>query len=141
MQKLLEFEQGIITAERPFNPFLKPDPVHYYNLEAMLDNPQLDLVLAELDGEPVACGYARVEPSKSYNRMEQHAYLGMMYVVPHHRGEGINALIIEALKDLVRQRGIRHLCLEVFHGNASAIKAYQKAGFKEHMIEMWTVLD
>ena len=33
---LLQFEQGIITAERPFDPTLKPDPISYYNLEELI---------------------------------------------------------------------------------------------------------
>lgn len=29
LEKLLEFEQGIITAERPFDPTLKAEKTHY----------------------------------------------------------------------------------------------------------------
>lgn len=30
---LLEFEQGIITAERPYDPTLKEEKIHYYDIE------------------------------------------------------------------------------------------------------------
>jgi ribosomal protein S18 acetylase RimI-like enzyme len=133
---LKQFEQGIIQAERPFSPIIKPDPVYYYDLPQMLSNPLLDLIVAVVNDKPVASGYARIEQSKHYYTTEQHAYLGMMYVTPEYRGKGINTMIIDALKELVAHRGIKELWLEVFSANHSAIKAYQKAGFEDHMIQM-----
>jgi ribosomal protein S18 acetylase RimI-like enzyme len=133
---LKQFEQGIIEAERPFCPILKPDPLYYYDLPEMLNNPLIDLIVAVVNDTPVACGYARIEQSKHYYIPEQYAYLGMMYVTPEHRGKKINAMIIDSLKKLVAQRGIKELWLEVFSSNHSAIKAYQKAGFEDHMIQM-----
>jgi len=38
LQKLEEFEQGVIKAERPFDHTLNPDPIHYYNLEKLITN-------------------------------------------------------------------------------------------------------
>ena len=32
LDTLFRFEQGVITAERPFDPTLKKDPIHYYDL-------------------------------------------------------------------------------------------------------------
>ena len=83
----------------------------------------------------------RIETPKPYYKPAQQAYLGMMYVAPGHRGKGINSLILQKLKELVKQRGIDELCLEVFSANEAAIKAYKKAGFQEHMIQMRMSLD
>jgi hypothetical protein len=33
LNTLLEFEQGIITAERPYDPTLKQGTISYYNIE------------------------------------------------------------------------------------------------------------
>ena len=33
---LLSFEQGIIKTEREFDPYLKEDPISYYDLKAMI---------------------------------------------------------------------------------------------------------
>ena len=33
---LLEFEQGVIKAERPFDVTLGADPITYYNLEELI---------------------------------------------------------------------------------------------------------
>jgi hypothetical protein len=43
---------------------------------------------------------------------------------------------IDALKTWCRARQITELRLEVYNGNRAAIRAYQKQGFAEHMLEM-----
>ncbi|HEY1212653.1 MAG TPA: hypothetical protein VGE93_03375, partial [Bryobacteraceae bacterium] len=60
---LLQFEQGVIAAERPMDPTIKEGPINYYNLPAMIASPDIQLLVAELDGTPIACGYARIEPA------------------------------------------------------------------------------
>lgn len=133
---LRQFEQGVITAERPFDSTLKADPIEYYDIELLISSPDSQLLVVELEGKPVASGYARIEVSKSYHRHTHHAYLGFMYTVPKHRGKGFNQLILQALTDWSRGRGITELRLEVYQDNQSAIRSYEKAGFSKHMIEM-----
>ena len=96
---LLVFEQGVIKAERPFDITLKPDPLHYYDIEEMITAPHIGLVVAELDNKIIGSGYARLENSKHYLQHSKHAYLGFMYVDPNYRGKGVNQKIIEALKN------------------------------------------
>ncbi len=102
----------------------------------MIDALEVTLVVAESDGILVGSGYARIEPAKPYLRQPLHAYLGFMYVEPAHRGKGINRMIIDALKAWALSRNITELRLDVYHANASAIQAYEKAGFSQHMINM-----
>jgi GNAT superfamily N-acetyltransferase len=64
-----------------------------------------------------------------------------MYVVPHHRGKGINKMIIDALKLWSRQREIMEIRLEVYAKNDAALKAYEKVGFVGHMLTMRMNLD
>ena len=59
-----------------------------------------------------------------------------MYVDPTHRGQSVNRKIIDALKTWCRTRQISELRLDVYSGNLAAIRAYQKAGFAEHLLEM-----
>ncbi|TCJ14024.1 GNAT family N-acetyltransferase [Flaviaesturariibacter flavus] len=136
LEILRSFEQGIVAAERPLDPTLRPDPLHYYDLESLLENPHVDLMVAEHDGRLVGSGYARVEASRPFVLPEYYAYLGLMYVDPAYRGQGINALILEHLKVLVRARGITELRLEVYAGNEPAIRAYEKAGFEKLLVWM-----
>lgn len=133
---LLEFEQGVIEAERPFDSTLKREATRYYDIEEMIRAPHIELLVAELNGEVVGSGYARIEEAKPYLQHRQHAYLGFMFVRPEHRGKGINQQIIEALKKWAVKQSVTELRLEVYYLNEAAIRAYEKIGFSKHMFEM-----
>ena len=136
LETLRRFEQGVISAERSFDPTLRKDPVSYYDLEYMIHASHIYLVVAELNEQVVGSGYARIETSKHYLQHEQHAYLGFMYVEPEHRGKGVNKIVLEALKNWSLSKNINELVLEVYFNNIPAITAYEKAGFIKHIIEM-----
>ena len=136
LNTLLTFEQGVIAFERPFDPTLQDGEIHYYDIAEMIKAPHIEVVVAELNNEIVGSGYARIEASKIYLKHPKHAYLGFMYVKPGHRGKGINQKIIEALKQWAIGQGITELRLDVYNDNPSAIKAYEKAGFKKLLVEM-----
>lgn len=136
METLLQFEQGVITAERPFDITLKGDPIQYYNLQQLIDSDDAELVVAEVDNTLIASGYARIEKSRLFHKHAQYVYLGFMYVLPEYRGRGVNALILEALKNWALSRQITELRLEVYFDNQPAIKAYEKMGFAKNLIEM-----
>ena len=136
LETLLRFEQGVITTERPFDPTLREGQIHYYDIRAMITAKDVELLVAELDGIVIGSGYARIEAAKPYLKHPVHAYLGFMYVDPAHRGKGINQMIITELKTWAHSRNVTELRLDVYDGNANAIKAYEKAGFKQHMINM-----
>lgn len=136
LSTLLEFEQGVIEAERPFDVTLKREATRYYDIEEMIAAPHIELLVAARNGELVGCGYVRIENAKPYLQHKQHGYLGFMYVKPEHRGMGINGKIMEALTTWSAGQGVTELRLEVYYLNESAIKAYEKIGFTRHMIEM-----
>jgi len=136
MSTLLRFEQGVILAERPFDPTLKKDPNFYYDIEEMITSPSVELLVATVAGTVIGSGYARLEASKSYLQHSRHAYLGFMYVEPAFRGRGVNQQIIGALKAWIVFQNIKEVRLDVYHNNFNAIKAYEKAGFAKHMIAM-----
>jgi RimJ/RimL family protein N-acetyltransferase len=136
LETLLRFEQGVISAERPFDSTLKQGHIHYYTIETMITASHIELIVAECKKEIIGCGYARVETAKPYLQHPQHAYLGFMYVVSSHRGKGVNKKIIDALKRWSLSQNITEMRLDVYHDNRAAIKAYEKAGFKKHMVEM-----
>lgn len=138
---LLKFEQGVIQAERPFDSTLKADPIHYYDIVELINAPHIEIVVAETDGKLIGSGYARIEKSKHYLKHPVHAYLGFMYVDPAHRGKGVNRQIIEKLKEWAIAQNITELRLDVYDGNESAIKAYEKVGFSKYMVNMRIGLD
>ena len=136
LEQLLAFEQDLIKTERPFDPTVKPDPVNYYDLKAMLTDPYIEMVVAEADNKIIASGYARIDRSKPYSIHSRQAYLGFMYVLPEYRGQGINKKIMGVLKDWAASQNITEFRLDVYYENASAIKAYEKVGFSRYFLEM-----
>ncbi len=131
LETLLHFEQGVIAAERHFDPTLKTVHTNYYDIALMITAPHIELLVAELDCELIASGYARIETSKPYLQHKQHAYLGFMYVEPEYRGQGVNQAIVVALEKWAMEKGVTEMRLEVYDENTSAVKAYKKAGFEK----------
>jgi len=136
LDTLLVFEQGVISAERPFDTTLKNDPINYYDIEKMIAADDIELVVAVSEDKVIGSGYARIENAKPYLKHHQHAYLGFMYVVPEYRGKGVNKIIIDTLAKWAAAKNITELRLDVYQNNTGAVKAYEKAGFSKHMIEM-----
>lgn len=130
------FEQGVINAERPYDKTLKQERFHYYNLDQLIASDHSLLVVACDGDQIVGSGYAQLRSAKTYQTFATYAYLGFMYVVPSYRGRRINQMIISTLKDWSKSKGVHHLSLEVYAGNISAIKAYEKAGFEANLLEM-----
>jgi len=57
-------------------------------------------------------------------------------VSENHRGKQLNKHIIDALLQWCKSRNIFEIRLDVYEDNIPAIKAYEKVGFKKHMINM-----
>jgi ribosomal protein S18 acetylase RimI-like enzyme len=136
LNTLLEFEQGIIKAERPFDVTLKDGEIHYYDIAQMIIADHVEVLVAEKAGELIASGYARIEDSKIYLKHPKHAYLGFMYVKPEYRGKGVNKMILDGLALWSKQREIMELHLEVYDENTPAVRAYEKAGFSKLLVQM-----
>ncbi|MEQ8559330.1 MAG: GNAT family N-acetyltransferase [Henriciella sp.] len=138
---LLEFEQGIIRAERPYDPLLKPDPISYYDIGEMIRADDAEVMVVEIDGELVASGYVKTKASRHYTSPDWHAFLGFMFVREDQRGRGLNKVLLDALTDWARKRGLTEVRLTVYPGNEPAIRAYEKAGFTPYLTEMRLGLD
>ena len=136
MDILLEFEQGVIKAERPFDVTLGADPITYYDLEELILSEDAFLVVAEIEGEIIGSGYALIKPARHYLNHEFYSYLGFMFTLPDFRGRGVNTKIIERLKQWSDSKGLKEMRLTVYDENHNAIRAYEKVGFKKHIIEM-----
>ncbi len=133
---LLEFEQGVIIAERPFDPTIKAGNINYYDISDLINNRDSEVFVAEFNGEIVASGYAKIKTDRHYLKHEHQGYLGFMYVSELHRGKQLNKLIIDALLKWCKARKVHEIRLDVYQDNIPAIKAYEKVGFKKHMINM-----
>ena len=132
---LLQFEQQLIAYERPFDSLLK-DNCTYYDLDFLIQSKDAKLIVASVDNTLIASGYAKILKAKPYHKITEYTYMGFMYVDPKFRGQGVIQNIIEQLKQWSISLNIFETRLEVYSENTSAIKAYQKKGFENRMIEM-----
>lgn len=137
LELLLAFEQAMIEAERPFDETIrKGSDVRYYDLKGLISSPEAEVVVAELNSELIATGYARLKSAEPYYEHDKYSYLGFMFVVPEHRGKGVNKMIIDALESWSLSQRANVIELEVFAENGSAVKAYEKSGYKGLMLTM-----
>ncbi len=136
LEILLKFEQGVIEAERPLDPFLKEGAIHYYNIPAIITSEETHFIVAFCKNELVGCGYVRIEKSKQYQKNPLHGYIGFIYVKPNFRGNRISTLVLESLKIWAHNRELKELRLDVYSNNPSAIKSYDRFGFVKSLVNM-----
>lgn len=133
---LLQFEQNLIAAERPLDVTFISEEFHYYDLEKMIRSDEAEVLVAVLGDRLVASGHARILEGKPYNSFKRYAFLGFMYTEPDMRGRGINKMIIDALVEWARKKGLEEVRLQVYADNIPAVAAYEKVGFKKMLTEM-----
>jgi len=133
---LLQFEQGIVIAERPMNLTIKGTDVSYYDIGALIQRSDAEVVVGVYNQEIIASGYALIKQASSEFTYDKYVHLGFMYVEPNYRGRGINQLLIEQLTDWARQQNVLEIRLRVYTENEAAIRAYEKVGFESLMLEM-----
>lgn len=136
LDTLLNFEQGIIKVERPYDPTMAKDPITYYDLKELILSDKAEVVVATYNSELIASGYVQIRNAKPYLDHKLYAYLGFMYTHPDFRGKGINKKVVDTLIKWSKSKNIQEVRLTVYEENIGAIKAYEKVGFKKHLIEM-----
>lgn len=136
MEVLQTFKMGLIAAELPMDPTIHPSTTSYYEFKPLIDGPNSTLLVAELDGDIVASGYAKILEDRKYLKHSHYGYLGFMFVPEKHRGNGYNGMVTEALIAWCKARDLTEIRLDVYSVNAAAIRAYEKAGFKPHLLNM-----
>ena len=138
---LLEFEQCIVAAERPFDKTLKDGNISYYDIGHLIVSNDAQVLVAEIDGKLVGSGYAKKIKAEPFLKHQFFSHLGFMYVDPAHRGKGLIQAIIEQLIAWSKSQGINEVRLEVYDGNKGAMRAYEKAGLTKNLVEMRIGLD
>ncbi|MGJ8759569.1 MAG: GNAT family N-acetyltransferase [Polaribacter sp.] len=136
LETLLEFEQGVVAAERPLDPFLGDGKLSYYNIPELISNEDIYFIVATCYNQLVASGYLRIENSKHYHKNPKHGYIGFIFVKPAFRGNKISNLILESLKDWAIKKDLKELRLDVYSNNSAAIKSYERFGFTKILVNM-----
>ncbi|MFH6993697.1 GNAT family N-acetyltransferase [Flavobacterium sp. FlaQc-48] len=133
---LAQFLQILVDAERPFDPTLKEGEIFYYDIQELILDKATEIMVVESNNEIIGSGYAQIRSAKPYEKHEVFGYLGFMFVSPEFRGKGISGLLLDALKKWILSQGITEVRLQVYDENESAVKAYEKAGFKKIVTTM-----
>lgn len=133
---LLNFEQGVIEAERPMDPTIQDGNIVYYDLRQLILEEESEVMVVEMNNEIVATGYVKIKEDRPYLKHKKQGYLGYMFVKKDQRGKGLNKLIMDALLLWCKDREIFEIRLDVYDVNEPAIRAYEKVGFKKLMINM-----
>jgi ribosomal protein S18 acetylase RimI-like enzyme len=132
---LRDFERKLISHEQENEKTLKQErELLYYDIPKLIEDVRNTCVLiAELDGNPVGCGFGQIRENDHFNQEKQYGYIGLMYVDESSRGNNVGHSIVQELVRWFHSRTIREIRLKVYASNPGAIKAYEKYGF-EHMV-------
>jgi RimJ/RimL family protein N-acetyltransferase len=73
----------------------------------------------------------QVDPQHVYRKETGTAWIGITIGEAIARGKGIGYQALQYLEEEIKQQGLKRIELGVFEFNTSALKLYQKAGYKE----------
>jgi ribosomal protein S18 acetylase RimI-like enzyme len=84
-------------------------------------------IVAGQDGKIIGAAWTRIVPA--YGHLDKNTPELAISVLPEYRGQGIGALLMERLFDLLRERGYKRTSLSVQQNNP-AVRFYQRLGYK-----------
>jgi ribosomal protein S18 acetylase RimI-like enzyme len=97
--------------------------------QELLESLNTFVLLAELDGRAVGYALANlVEARGSYATGDRVGELETLSVLPELRGRGIGTLLMDAVEDELRARGVAEIRLNVVAGNERAMRFYERRG-------------
>jgi len=139
---LLEFEQQLISVERPMDISLEQDKkINYYDIGEFITSNKAQVFVAIKENEIVGSGYGLIKENKPHFREKHFGHVGFMFVKNECRGHGIGQLVLQAIFNWFKAKNIREIRLQVYPNNPNAIRAYEKVGFKKNLVEMLHYLD
>ena len=93
-----------------------------HRMLAQLDDPSHAWWIARRDASPVGFAHAMLDGTD--------CKLDKLYVHPDHQRRGIGAALLRTVQDWARRQQAQRLWLQVNRGNARAVRAYEKYGFR-----------
>lgn len=96
-------------------------------VRAMLTDPAVTLLVAELDGEVLGCCYTRREPADAEGVTR--AELGLFAVHPRAQSRGLGGLLLEAQAERQRAAGVEVLLIQVLQSRPELHAWYERHGF------------
>ncbi|MES1177266.1 MAG: GNAT family N-acetyltransferase [Myxococcales bacterium] len=104
--------------------------------KSQLTEPGALILVAERDNEVVGYAYARLEPRDWNNLLDACGALHDIFVSESVRRQGVARLLVEAVRDRLREQGAPRVVLHTASKNATARHFFASVGFRETMIEM-----
>lgn len=104
--------------------------------ESQLSSQETIILSAEIDGEIVGYAYARLEPRDWNALLDAHGALHDIYVIETARRQGVARLLVDGVRERLRERGAPRLVLHTASKNVSAQHFFASLGFRQTMIEM-----
>ena len=142
LDTLLDFEQQLISVERPMDTSLEQiNKISYFNIPKFIESDNSELFVATVANEIIGCGYGLIKQNHNKFAQKEHGYIGFIFVKEEYRGKGINKSIFEGIFDWFKAKDIIEVRLSVYEENPRAIKAYEKLGFEKSLVQMIHYLD
>lgn len=110
-------------------------------LGSQLDEEDVVVMVAELEGEVIGYAYAAVEPRDWMSLRDTAGVLHDIIVDPARRQHGVGRKLLDAALAFLQSRGAPRVVLETAERNEPAQRLFAKAGFRRTMIEMTRELD
>ena len=105
-------------------------------LGTQLDEDDVVVLVAELDGMVIGYSYAAVEPRDWMSLRDAAGVLHDIIVDPEHREHGVGRKLLDETLAFLQSRGAPRVVLETAERNEAAQRLFEKAGFRRTMIEM-----
>ena len=106
--------------------------------ERIMKSSDLGIVLVA-EHKTGLCGYAYASyPWRSEFGGETMDIIAV-FVAGEWRSKGVGRMLVSALLDIARQRGIRRVCCEVHPGNSAVERTLESSGFDPERRTLWGV--
>ena len=128
---------GLIRALAAFEKLAGPDDAAVARLteDAFGARPRIEVLLAELDGDPEPVAYAILFQTYSTFRARPTLYLEDLFVHPRSRRRGVARAVMEHLRTLATLRGCGRVEWTVLDWNVDAQALYDGIGAQK--LEEW----
>ena len=145
LKVILEMQSLMTAEERKFMKGLakKGKMVSYLESEikAILSSSKCYFTIAETQGKPIGCGFARIEKFHGdWSKYRKYGYLGLLYIVKEHRRRGIATALQKERVRWLKSKGIKICVNKIFANNRPAITLQEKRGFKPYIVKMYKII-
>lgn len=122
--------------QRFFAPPSNPEEGYAWFLGSQLDDPDVVVLVAEVDGRVVGYVYAGVEPHSWKELREECGFVHDLIVDPGARGQGAGERLLEAAVAWLKDKGMPRVMLWTAEPNVGAQRLFARHGFRRTMVEM-----